>query len=100
MKHVVGRVALHSGRLPRGKFLGIIEQPQAHGYSGPVVSNALMLITEQTLNEEVMRGDPQGDFVCHVRTGQPITEDQAEQIGEYLGSIGETHYFINRQLNG
>lgn len=96
MKYVVGRVALHAGRLPMGRFLGIIEQPQAHGYGGPVIANALMLVTEEVLTDQIMTGNPLGDFVCHVRTGQPITEDQAKQIGDYLGSIGETHYFVNK----
>lgn len=89
---LITKVSLHHRQLPNGRFLGLVED-QPH--MGMIRQHALMLVSEEILNKEVLTNKYEGPKVLAFRTGVPIHENEALCIGEHLGSLGEMNYFLS-----
>lgn len=96
---LITKVSLHQRRLPNGKFLGLVETVPTHGH-GIARQDALMLVSEEILNKEIMTNKYEGPRVLAFRTGVPIHENEALCIGEHLGSLGDMNYFLSTAIPG
>ncbi len=84
---IVAEVLMHRGRLPSGRFLSMGETLTRNS---PV---ARMLMTEESIESEMMTGTFKGLEFVQFRTGEIIPEESIPLVGNYMGTAGGYHFF-------